>query len=135
MQAVGDSNAHESDSAGQNAPALDATSFTLQWSELDTFLLRHPDATLVDVREDFEHQASGGLQLGGRTAISAPASALATTLDDSLPPIMPDWAAAGSAPVVLVCRSGNRSLRVARWLQAQGRTAVRHVHGGLALRP
>jgi len=34
-----------------------------------------------------------------------------------------------------VCRSGNRSLKVAQWLHSQGHTAVCHVHGGLALRP
>ena len=132
-QVAGDHNV--SDRAGESDSSQDAAAFTLHWGELDAFLRRHPDATLVDVREDFEHQASGGLQLGGHNAISAPASTLATTLDDSLPPTMPAWAAAGSAPVVLVCRSGNRSLRVARWLQMQGHTAVRHVHGGLALRP
>jgi rhodanese-related sulfurtransferase len=36
---------------------------------------------------------------------------------------------------VFVCRSGNRSLKAAQWLQAQGHTKVRHIQGGLASRP
>lgn len=105
----------------------DAAAFTLQWSELDAFLQTHPQARLVDLRERAEQQAGGGIAHGGRTALSAPASELG--------PQIPAWCAPGATPVVLLCRSGNRSLKVARWLHGQGHTAVRHLHGGLALRP
>jgi rhodanese-related sulfurtransferase len=44
-------------------------------------------------------------------------------------------AGASTAPFVLVCRSGNRSQQVTQWLHSQGHTTVRHLHGGLALRP
>ena len=98
---------------------------TLHWHELDAFLHAHPTAQLVDLREVAEQQVSGGLRHGQRTAVSAPAS--------QLPRHTALWS--GPAPVVLVCRSGNRSLQVAQWLLGQGHTAVRHLHGGLALRP
>ena len=38
-------------------------------------------------------------------------------------------------PIVVYCRSGKRSLQAALCLRSQGHTQVRHVHGGLALRP
>jgi cysteine sulfinate desulfinase/cysteine desulfurase-like protein/rhodanese-related sulfurtransferase len=107
--------------------AQEAAAFTLHWSELDAFLSAHPDARLVDVREAMEHQASRGIRHGDWSAISAPWSAWATWA--------PQWSAQGAAPVVLVCRSGNRSLKAAQWLCNLGQTNVRHLHGGLALRP
>ncbi|MEI6761356.1 MAG: aminotransferase class V-fold PLP-dependent enzyme [Betaproteobacteria bacterium] len=102
---------------------------TLHWHELDAFLHAHPAAQLVDLRELAEQQASGGLRHGHLTAVSAPVSELPR--HDAL------WfgAGAGAAPVVLVCRSGKRSQQVAQWLHSQGHTTVRHLHGGLALRP
>ncbi len=107
--------------------AQDVAAMTLQWNELDAFLSAHPAAQLVDVREAIEHQASQGLQHGRWTAVSAPWSALGQHT--------PDWMRQAATPVVLVCRSGNRSLKAAQWLRSQGLAHVRHVHGGLALRP
>lgn len=107
--------------------AVDAAAFTLQWNELDGYLQTHPGACLVDLREGVEHQVSGGIHHGDWKTIHAPISALTAET--------PPWCAPGAVPVVLVCRSGNRSLRVAQWLHSQGHTAVRHVHGGLALKP
>jgi len=104
--------------------AQDAAAFALQWGELDAFLNAHPTARLVDVREAMEHEASQGIQHGAWSAVSAPLSALAS-----------QWGQYSAAPVVLVCRSGNRSLKAAQWLRAQGHANVRHLHGGLALRP
>jgi len=64
----------------------------------------------VDLREVAEQQVSGGLRHGQRTAVSASAS--------ELPRHTALWA--GPAPVVLVCRSGNRSLQVAQWRAGPG---------------
>jgi cysteine sulfinate desulfinase/cysteine desulfurase-like protein/rhodanese-related sulfurtransferase len=107
--------------------AVDSAAFTLQWNELDGYLQTYPDACLVDLREGAEHKVSGGISHGAWKTIHAPVSALTTDT--------PPWCAPGAAPMVLVCRSGNRSLKVAQWLHSQGHTAVRHVHGGLALKP
>ncbi len=111
----------------ESCSAEDATAMTLYWNELDAFLSTHPHARLVDVREAAEHQASCGIQYGALTAVSLPLSAIAT-----LPPA---WTESPLAPVVLVCRSGKRSLKAAQWLRSQGHAHVRHLHGGLALRP
>ncbi len=108
--------------------AADVHSLTLQWSDLDAFMQTHPDARMVDVRESVEHYVSGGIHHGQWAARNAPWSTMAAR--------PPQWLAAdAAAPVVLVCRSGNRSLKAARWLHARGYATVRHVHGGLALRP
>ncbi|MCX7235277.1 MAG: rhodanese-like domain-containing protein, partial [Burkholderiales bacterium] len=66
----------------------------------------------MDLREVAEQQASGGLRHGHHTAVSAPVSELPR--HDAL------WSGPGVAPVVLVCRSGNRSQQVAQWLHSQG---------------
>ena len=105
----------------------EANAGTLHWHELDAFLSAHPAARLVDLREVAEQQVSGGLHHGDCTAVSAPSS--------ELPRHQALWSGAGATPVVLVCRSGNRSQQVAQWLHSQGHTTVRHLHGGLALRP
>ncbi len=107
----------------------EAAALTLQWSELDVFLAAHPTACLVDVREATEHLASHGIQYGAWAAINLPLSTLTTD-----PPAWTQRTCAAS-PLVLVCRSGKRSLQAAQWLHTQGQVQVRHVHGGLALRP
>jgi cysteine sulfinate desulfinase/cysteine desulfurase-like protein/rhodanese-related sulfurtransferase len=109
------------------ACAIDAKAFTLQWSELDAFLQGHPTARLVDLRDGVEHRVSGGIRHGAWSEINAPASELTGEL--------PWWCAPDAAPVVLVCRSGKRSLNVARWLRSQGCRSVHHVQGGVVMRP
>lgn len=105
----------------------DTASMTLQWDELGTFLATHPKTRLLDVREAAEHHASRGLRYGPLAAINVPLSTLAT--------LPASWLDTQTAPVVLVCRSGKRSLKAAQWLRSQGFAQVRHLHGGLALRP
>ncbi|MES2949533.1 MAG: aminotransferase class V-fold PLP-dependent enzyme [Pseudomonadota bacterium] len=111
----------------ESCSAEEVAAMTLQWNELDVFLAAHPNARLVDVRDAAEHQASRGIQHGVLTAVSLPLSTIAT-----LPAA---WTESAAAPVVLVCRSGKRSLKAALWLRSQGHVFVRHLHGGLALRP
>lgn len=106
-----------------------ATALMLHWSELEAFLERNPDARLVDVREAAEHLASGGLHCGARSAINLPLSTITGQRLALNTPAMP------STPMVLVCRSGKRSLQAALCLRSLGHQQVRHVYGGLALRP
>lgn len=107
--------------------ASQVAAMTLQWSELTSFLAAHPDTSLLDVREAAEHYAGSGLRFGSLAAINVPLSTMAT--------LTATWLETRAAPVVLVCRSGNRSLKAAQWLHSQGFEKVRHLHGGLALRP
>lgn len=129
--------AMHSDAAGESAvdqllaDALcfteDIATMTLQWNELGAFLATHPQACLLDVREAAEHHASGGIRCGTLAAINVPLSTIAT--------LPANWLELTAAPIVVVCRSGKRSLKAALWLQSEGFTQVRHLHGGLALRP
>lgn len=107
--------------------AADPSTFTIQWNELDAYLQQHPTARLVDLREQAEHRASGGIHYGAWTELNAPMSELRTET--------PAWVVSDKTPVVLVCRSGYRSLKVAQWLHGKGYTEVRHLGGGLAMRP
>jgi cysteine sulfinate desulfinase/cysteine desulfurase-like protein/rhodanese-related sulfurtransferase len=99
----------------------------LRWGEMGAFLKAHPTAILVDVREVQEAEVSGGVQCPEWRVLNMPLS--------QLPRFAIDGLLTDASPVVFVCRSGNRSLKAAQWLQAQGHPAVRHVHGGLALKP
>ncbi len=105
-------------------------SVTLRWNDLGAFLAENPNTRLLDVREAAEHQAGSGLRYGALAAINVPISTMTTMA--SLPAT---WMESKAAALVLVCRSGKRSLQAAQWLHSQGYTQVRHVHGGLALRP
>ena len=107
--------------------ARDAAAYTLRWDDLDTFMATNPGTRFIDLREAAEHTAGSGVALGNHMALNKPLSQMSKAL--------PAWCLDPAAPVVLVCRSGNRSLKVAHWLQSRGCAHVRHVHGGLALRP
>jgi cysteine sulfinate desulfinase/cysteine desulfurase-like protein/rhodanese-related sulfurtransferase len=88
-------------------------------------LLRHrPDAMLVDVREPYEHAVA--LPFPGMPATSIPLSRLAGEV--------PRWLAQpGQAPLVFLCRSGNRSARAAGCLRGLGYAQAYHLQGGVAL--
>jgi cysteine desulfurase len=114
--------------------------FSLSWHELGGFYQRNPGARLVDVREEAELQASEDLGLGSWVASKLPLSALTALnaiptewLDAADPPDSVP-AAQRPAPVVLFCRSGQRSQKAANWLRRLGHSNVWHVHGGLVLR-
>ena len=107
--------------------AEEAAAMTLPWDGLGAFLADHPKTRLLDVREAAEHHASRGMRYGALAAINVPLSTMAT--------LPASWLDTKTTPVVLVCRSGKRSLKAAQWLRSQGFAQVRHLHGGLALRP
>ena len=99
----------------------------LPWEQLNAYLQDAPDALLVDLRDAAEVLASGLWEHGGRRAVHVP---------------LAHWApwcaqlACSSRPVVLLCRTGNRSAQAAsHWLAAGHGGSVRHIPGGLALRP
>lgn len=100
------------------APALDLDG-------VRRLLREHPDAILVDVREDFEHAAAGTAAWMGQAAQSVPLSRLAGAL--------PGWLGGARAPLVFFCRSGNRSARAVQCLQRLGYAPAFHLSGGMAL--
>lgn len=78
---------------------------------------RHPDSVLLDVREPAEY-ARGHVP----GAVNVPQADLATRLAE-LP---------RDHPLLLVCQSGNRSMRAAQFLRQVGFDAVANVAGGTA---
>lgn len=90
---------------------------------LDAFLRRHPEATVVDVREAHEYAVDGGLHSGGRTAINVPVAQLSACADT--------WLPADGAPLVFVCRSGQRARQAAAAMREQGHAQAWHLASGL----
>jgi cysteine sulfinate desulfinase/cysteine desulfurase-like protein/rhodanese-related sulfurtransferase len=110
-------NADAGSDAAQLAP------MQLEAAALDGFLRSHPDALLVDVREQAE-AAAGACVLHGRAAVNVPLSRLAEHLGHFL---------AAPRPLVFVCRSGNRSARAALCLRRAGHAQAWTLNGGMAL--
>lgn len=98
---------------------------TLHARDVGQFLLDHPEARLVDVREPVEQMVGGPARLHGSTAVRAALSQFANHLGP--------WLAESHAPLIFVCRSGARSERAAAWLTRMGHRNAWHLHGGLAL--
>ena len=103
-------------------PAID-----LHWHELGGYLRRQPHALLIDVREAYEQEAGEELSSPAGPALSVPLSGFARFCA-SRPDLL-------RQPVLLLCRSGNRSREAALHLLALGHPEVRQLAGGLALRP
>ena len=87
------------------------------------------DVVLVDVREPYEQRLGQTLAIGdaGRRW-AVPMSGLVEALPELL-------ALPAQAPVLVFCRSGNRSARAAAALRRLGRAQAYSVAGGLALWP
>ncbi|MBT2551122.1 rhodanese-like domain-containing protein [Arthrobacter sp. ISL-65] len=86
-------------------------------SDFDTVTVKNvpADATILDVREDYEWVAGHA-----EGALHIPLDQLPGKLDD----LNPD------EDLYVICRTGGRSFRAAQWLVGQGYTAV-NVAGGM----
>ena len=108
-----------------NAHAIDEDSGALTASNLPAFLVRHPDALLVDVREPFEHVAGlPSMSWAAKTLQNVPLAAVAQHV--------PGWLEQSQRPLVFFCRSGGRSLQAVQALRAHGHDQAWHLAGGLA---
>ena len=97
----------------------------LEPASLGAFLHAHPGAMLVDVREAYEHLASGAPSWRAGGAHNVPMSRLANRL--------PAWLAGSPRALVFFCRSGARSARAARYLHRLGYDDAWHVTGSLPI--
>jgi cysteine sulfinate desulfinase/cysteine desulfurase-like protein/rhodanese-related sulfurtransferase len=97
----------------------------VQPAALDAWLDSHPDAELIDLREDCEAAAAGPFEVKGRQPRHIPLSRLLTQL--------PVWMAGPHKPLLMFCRAGNRSARAAACLQRLGYAEVSSLAGGIAL--
>lgn len=95
--------------------------------QLEAFLAKHPDCLVVDVREGYE-QSAGQLSVYIPTTtkvVHVPLSRLCWSLmKQELVPFQ---------RLLLVCRSGNRSLLAAKILNRAGFAEVYNLKGGIAL--
>jgi cysteine desulfurase len=110
---------------GAAACPASAAAAALAPAMLEAFLLAHPDARLVDVREGYEHAAGSPPAWCGRGTENVPLS--------RLPHEAPGWLAGEQPPLVFFCRSGKRSLEAVHYLQRLGYRNAWHLAGGLAL--
>lgn len=100
-------------------------SLQLDQAGLNALLGKHPDARLIDVREDYEYAASATvLPVAGKVQ-SVPLSRLTEHASD--------WLATPESTLVFICRSGNRSLKAAQCLRRLGHAHSYSLTGGLAL--
>ncbi|MDQ2989458.1 MAG: aminotransferase class V-fold PLP-dependent enzyme, partial [Pseudomonadota bacterium] len=114
------------DPAHVPADALTAIgAFTLAPDALADFLLAHPDACLIDVREAVEHAVAGTRLWHGRRAENVPLS--------RLPQKAAEWMHGEQQPLVFFCRSGNRSAQAAVCMHRLGYHNAWHLAGGVAL--
>jgi cysteine sulfinate desulfinase/cysteine desulfurase-like protein/rhodanese-related sulfurtransferase len=96
----------------------------LDAAALRGFLAAHPEALLVDVRESWEHAASGIRGPGGSAVLNVPLGRLADHIGG--------WLQSG-VPLVFCCRSGARSARAATCLRRLGHVHAYDLAGGMAL--
>lgn len=99
----------------------------IETNELAGFLQAKPQTVLVDVREPYE-QSAGMLQQFiplGCTVLQLPLTRLCDALmNGTLTP---------AQPLLLVCRSGNRSLVAAKVLNRAGFSEIYNLKGGIAM--
>jgi rhodanese-related sulfurtransferase len=111
------------------APALEPSgalpAFTLAPEALAEFLLAHPDACLIDVREAVEHAVAGEHLWHGRRADNVPLA--------RVPQQAAEWLRGARQPLVFFCRSGNRSAQAAAHMHRLGYHNAWHLAGGMAL--
>lgn len=80
----------------------------------------NPDLMIVDVREPHEYDA-----MYIKDSILAPRGVLETCCEYDFDETIPELAAGRDREILVVCRSGNRSLLAARTMQIMG---FKHVH-------
>lgn len=82
---------------------------------------------IVDIREPYEYD-----RLRIQNSINAPRGILESACDYGYEETIPELAAARDQQVVLVCRSGNRSVLAAKVMQQMGYTQVYSMKTGMA---
>lgn len=94
--------------------------------DLEERLQQNPEVLVVDVREPYEYQT---MHIPG--SINVPRGILESACEWDYEETVPELAEARDRYVVLVCRSGNRSVFAAHMLQRMGFTNVVSLKTGL----
>ncbi|WP_245929759.1 rhodanese-like domain-containing protein [Leucothrix pacifica] len=94
--------------------------------DIEDFLTQSPETLIVDIRES-EEVATGAI----KESIHVPRGVLESACDWGYSDTVPALVQARDKPVVLVCRSGNRSALAAYTLQLMGYTQVYSLKTGI----
>ena len=94
--------------------------------DLPEFMEANPNTLLVDIREPYEFDA---MHMEG--SINVPRGILETACEFNYEETVPELADARERPVVLICRSGNRTILAARVMQLMGYQQVVSLKTGL----
>ncbi|NMP32157.1 aminotransferase class V-fold PLP-dependent enzyme [Thalassotalea sp. M1531] len=95
-------------------------------NQLAEFMEKHPNATLVDVREPHEFEAYPDAYVAGTKMVNIPLSQITNFVN-----LQRDSKSVEA--FICICRSGNRSDAAAKTLKRNGFVNVYHVPGGFAL--
>ena len=94
--------------------------------DIEDFLQQSPETLIVDIREPDE-VASGAI----KDSLHIPRGMLESACDWGYSDTVPELVKARDKPVILVCRSGNRSAMSALTLQLMGYTKVYSLKTGI----
>lgn len=94
--------------------------------DLEEKLKNNPDLTLLDIREPYEFEV-----MHIENSINVPRGVLETACDWGYEETVPDIACCREREVVVICRSGNRSVLAAYTMQLMGYNNVTSLKTGL----
>ncbi len=94
--------------------------------DLDEKLKANEDITLLDIREPYEFEV-----MRIENSINVPRGVLETACDWGYEETVPDIACCRQREVIVICRSGNRSVLAAYTMQLMGYTNVASLKTGL----
>ena len=97
----------------------------LPWDLVDQ-IERRPDLMLLDIREPYEFDR---MHIAG--SINVPRGILETACEWDYEETLPELVRARARPIVLLCRSGSRSIMAARQMQRLGYAEVYSLRSGL----
>jgi len=104
---------------------LQTVSELFPW-DLEEELQKHPDLLLLDIREPYEFDA-----MHIRGAINVPRGILETACDYDYEETLPELVEARERDIVVICRSGKRSVLAADVMQQMGYRKVRSLKTGM----
>lgn len=105
--------------------ALKTVAELFPW-DLEEELKNHPDLLLLDIREPYEFDA---MHIKG--AINVPRGILETACDYDYEETLPELVEARERDIVVICRSGKRSVLAADIMQQMGYLKVRSLKTGM----
>lgn len=94
--------------------------------DVEDLLENNPDLLMVDVREPYEYDT-----MHVENSILAPRGVLETCCEWDFDETIPELAAGRDKEILVICRSGNRSLLAARTMQLMGFQNVHSLKTGL----